>query len=79
MAAEFIDDTLDGSGQFPTKIPGYEDAADIQEALRLYHYGSNTIPATPTQINPKSIAGYLKQLQTGIDNVVDGQALLAGV
>jgi hypothetical protein len=79
MAAEFIDDTLDGSGQFPTKIPGYEDAADIQEALRLYHYGANTIPATPTQINPKSIAGYLKQLQTNIDNSAVDQSLLAGV
>ena len=27
---------------YPSKIPGYEDAADIQAALRLYHYGSTT-------------------------------------
>jgi len=24
----------------PTAIPGYADAADIQAALRAYHYGS---------------------------------------
>jgi len=79
MASEYIDDTLDGSGQYPTKIPGYADAADIQEALRLYHYGSNIIPTTSLDINPKSIAGYIKQLQTNIDNSEVDQSLLAGV
>ena len=72
MAAEYIDDTVDGSGLYPTKIPGYEDAADIQEALRLYHYGSATIPTedelgTPSGINTKSVAGYLK----AIDNTIE--------
>lgn len=67
MAAEFIDDTETGSGLYPTKIPGYEDAADIQEALRLYHYGSTVIPTdnnlgTPNGINTKSVAGHLKAL-----------------
>ena len=67
MAAEFIDDTENGSGLYPTKIPGYEDAADIQEALRLYHYGSTVIPTdnnlgTPNGINTKSVAGHLKNL-----------------
>ena len=79
MTAEFIDDTLDGSGQYPTKIPGYEDAADIQEALRLYHYGTSIIPPTSSDINPKSIAGYFKQLQTTIDNSADAQTAWAGV
>jgi hypothetical protein len=49
MAAEFIDDTENGSGLYPTKIPGYEDAADIQEALRLYHYGSMVQQQVSTQ------------------------------
>jgi cell division septation protein DedD len=67
MAAEYIDDTENGSGLYPTKIPGYEDAADIQEALRLYHYGSTTIPTdnnlgTTNGINTKSVAGHLKAL-----------------
>ncbi len=26
---------------YPTSIPGYDEAADIQAALRLYHYGSS--------------------------------------
>jgi hypothetical protein len=81
MASEYIDDTEDGSGLYPTKIPGYADAADIQEALRLYHYGSSIIPSVdsltdPNGINSKSIAGYIKALknaditlQTNIDNV----------
>ena len=81
MAAEYIDNTEDGSGLYPTKIPGYADAADIQEALRLYHYGSAIIPSVdsltdPNGINSKSIAGYIKALknaditlQTNIDNV----------
>lgn len=67
MAAEYTDDTLNGTGVYPTKIPGYDDAADIQAALRLYHYGSDTIPTVNTigvtnGINAKSIAGNLKAL-----------------
>jgi len=75
MAAEFIDDTETGSGLYPTKIPGYADAADIQEALRLYHYGSSTIPtedvlgAVPNGINTKSIAGYFKSISNTIETL----------
>jgi hypothetical protein len=74
MAAEYIDDTENGSGLYPTKIPGYEDAADIQEALRLYHYGSTTIPTedelgTPSGINTKSVAGYLKSINNTIETL----------
>jgi hypothetical protein len=74
MASEYINETTDGSGVYPTKVPGYEDAADIQEALRLYHYGSEIIPTVdsltdPNGINSKSIAGYLKELKnTDISN-----------
>ena len=32
----------------PTKIPGYTDAADIQAALRAYHYGSYTFDTAET-------------------------------
>jgi hypothetical protein len=66
--AEYINEEADGSGIYPTKIPGYDDAADIKEALRLYHYGSTTIPTeynlgTASGINTKSIAGYLEVLK----------------
>jgi hypothetical protein len=36
----------------PTKIPGLSDDADIQQALRLYHYGSYTYsPSNTSPIN----------------------------
>ena len=57
---------------FPTKIPGYTDAADIQAALIAYHYGSYTFDTAETDvanlINP-SIAYTLNNLQDQIDNV----------
>jgi hypothetical protein len=72
MADQYTDDTQNGSGVYPTRIPDYADAADIQQALRLYHYGSATIPtenvlgSVPNGINTKSIAGYLKSLSNTI-------------
>jgi hypothetical protein len=54
---------------YPTKMPGYEDAADIQAALRLYHYGSETYnPANtnPSQIPASSVAGHLKAIEDDI-------------
>lgn len=36
---------------YPTKIPGYEESADIKEAIRLYHYGAPTGTA-PGEYNP---------------------------
>lgn len=59
----------------PTKIPGYSDAADIQAALRLYHYGdydydpANT--STANLVNP-SLAYSINYLQTQIDNISSG-------
>lgn len=56
---------------YPTKIPGYDDAADIQAALRLYHYGSSTYDVNNTDLesltNP-SMAYTLNDLQTQIDD-----------
>lgn len=58
---------------YSTKIPGYEDAADIQAALRTYHYGSSTYDETNSNtaalVNP-SVAYHLKDIQDQIDNVV---------
>lgn len=47
---------------YKTQIPGYEDAADIQAALRLYHYGTNIVPTNESQLEENSIAGYLSAL-----------------
>ena len=66
MAAENIGTLV------PTKVPGYADAADIQAALRVYHYGSYTFDIneddTAELINP-SIAYTINDLQEQIDNV----------
>lgn len=59
---------------YPTKMPGYDDAADIQAALRLYHYGSESYDPANTnesQIPPSSIAGHLKALDTRVDTIED--------
>jgi hypothetical protein len=51
---------------YPTKMPGYDDAADIQAALRLYHYGSESYDPSNTELNnipANSIAGHLKSIE----------------
>jgi hypothetical protein len=81
VAEENIDNTVTGSGLFNTKIPGLSDAADIQAALRLYHYGSYTYDGAntnPTLLPNPSIA---KHLQTLVDadaaEVVNRNAAIA--
>lgn len=54
---------------YPTKIPGYEDAADIQAALKLYHYGTSSEITTESQIIPNSVVGHIKALDTRIDTI----------
>ncbi len=64
MAAEDIGNI------YKTKIPGYDDTADIQAALKLFHYGSETVPTQdeiksltyPNGIEEFSVAGHLKSL-----------------
>lgn len=56
----------------PTKIPGYTDAADIQAALRAYHYGSYTFDTAETNkanlLSP-SIAKTISDLQDSVTNI----------
>jgi hypothetical protein len=54
---------------YPTQIPGYDDAADIKAALKLYHYGSVDAPANESQLEPNSVAGHLKALDERVDSV----------
>lgn len=65
----------------PTAIPGYQDAADIQAALRAYHYGSYTYDINETDpnelINP-SIAWTINNLQDQID-IIDENAIKESV
>jgi hypothetical protein len=60
---------LVGTGLFNTKIPDLSDAADIQAALRLYHYGSETYNGAntnPDNLEPESIANHLQTLSERI-------------
>ncbi|MEI7674944.1 MAG: hypothetical protein WCI60_04365, partial [bacterium] len=60
MAAENI------GSVYITKVPGYEDAADIQAALKLYHYGTTELVPNEAAIVANSIAGHLKALSTRV-------------
>ena len=54
---------------YPTKIPGLADAADIQAALRAYHYGSysySTANTSPASLEANSIAKFLYDIETDI-------------
>ena len=56
--AENIDGTTGGSTPYNTSIPELADDADIQEALRIYHYGAKTPPTSGNAPSEKSIAGH---------------------
>jgi hypothetical protein len=74
----------------PTKIPGYADTADIQAALRAYHYGSLTFDPTetdPEELLTPSIAKTIYDIQADITTLenrpssggdVDDDAPVAG-
>lgn len=51
---------------YNTQIPELADDANIQDALKLYHYGTTTAPATNADIIAGSVAGHLKQLKTEV-------------
>ena len=65
----------DATGIFyNTTIPSLTDDANIQEALRMYHYGTPNGDVPDESGNPdrtvksESIAGYLRSLQSQITN-----------
>lgn len=70
MTAQNIDGSVQGTGVYNTKVPGFDDAADIQAALKLFLYGSETFDPTAVGAidnlpNP-SLARYLKVMQDEI-------------
>lgn len=67
---------------YPTKIPGLEDPADIQAALKLYHYGTASTVASESQIVANSVVGHIKALDTRLDTVESsglGSAVLSTI
>jgi hypothetical protein len=61
---ENIDGTPTGTGLFNTKIPALSDAADIQAALRLYHYGSYDYDGSNTNTSSLENPSVARHLQT---------------
>lgn len=65
---------------YPTKIPGLEDPADIQAALKLYHYGTANTITSESEIIADSVVGYIKALDTRVDAIESdglGSAILS--
>ena len=77
MAAENIDNTVNGTGLFNAKVPGLSDAADIQAALRLYHYGSYTYDGSNTNPNNLVTPSIAKHLQNLVNADAAATAALA--
>jgi hypothetical protein len=75
-------ENIDGSAlgdldPYNTKIPALADAANIQSALRLYHYGSESAPASAEGI-VGGISKYLKDLEIAISNASTPTATILG-
>jgi hypothetical protein len=75
--AENIDGTTGGLSPYNTSIPSLAENADIQEALRLYHYGTKTPPADPANPSSTSVAGYIKTITTRVQ-AVENQGIGSG-
>ena len=52
---------------YTTKIPALSEAADIQAALKLYHYGTVIVPTTENDVIATSVAGYIKSLENALE------------
>jgi hypothetical protein len=68
MATQNIDGTTDGSGVFNTIIPGYDDPADIQAALRLFLYGSTTYVPDPDHYSGNTEAERIAAAKAALPN-----------
>lgn len=57
---------------FNTQIPTLTEDANIQEALRIYHYGNATSqPSNNSAIQPNTMAGHLKALRDDVSELQD--------
>jgi hypothetical protein len=64
---------------YTTQIPEYEDSADIKAALKLYHYGQTSEPATAEDVPSESVVGYLIDLQDQIDTLSNSAGIQASI
>jgi hypothetical protein len=74
-------DDINLNGPYNTKIPSYNQKADIQEALRLFLYGDYTaLPTNSSEIVSLSLAGHLKSMQediTALETIGTGSEVLS--
>jgi hypothetical protein len=61
MTTENINNKTGVSGPFPTLVPALSTNANIQEALRIYHYGTN-VPEGINDVSGNSVAGHFKAI-----------------
>ena len=68
MASQNIDGTTDGSGILNTKVPGYDDPADIQAALKLFLYGSTTYNPDPSVYSGSTLDDKIAAAKAALPN-----------
>lgn len=57
---------------YPTQVPSYSESADIRQAFNLYHYGTTTVPGSEAEILNSSMAGYIRDTLSALENVQAG-------
>ena len=67
-------DNINLNGPYDTKVPSYNESADIQEALKLFLYGTTTPPSNQSEILSTSLAGNLKRIEADI-TVINNRGL----
>lgn len=68
MATQNIDGTADGSGVFNTIVPGYDDPADIQAALKLFLYGSTSYNPDPAHYSGSTLDDRIAAAKAALPN-----------
>jgi len=67
-------DNINLNGPYDTKVPSYNESADIQQALKLFLYGTPTPPSNQSEILSTSLAGNLKRIEADI-TVINNRGL----
>jgi len=71
-------DNINLNGPYDTKVPSYNESADIQQALKLFLYGTTVLPSTQSEIASTSLAGNLKRIEADID-IIENRGLGSSV
>jgi hypothetical protein len=71
-------DNINLNGPYDTKVPSYNESADIQQALKLFLYGTITPPSNQSEILSNSLAGHLKEIEADI-TIINNRGLGSAV